>query len=55
MLVFAGNGNGIIGYGKGRALEPDKAMKNAFRNLKRNLIILPLDHYCTVTKRLFAK
>lgn len=45
VLIFAGNMNGIVGYGKGKALDMEEAMVKANNNLKRNLISIPIDHF----------
>ena len=42
-LLFMGNGNGIISYGKSRALNPEDSMKKAVMECKKNLIAIPLD------------
>ena len=47
-LIFAGNANGVIGYGKGKGNDFEEAMKNAESNLKKNLIAIDLDHFCTL-------
>lgn len=49
-LIFAGNGNGIIGYGKGKGNDPESALDNAHINLKKNLIAIPLDHFNSFTR-----
>lgn len=46
-LVFMGNGFGVIGYGKGRAMDPQVAMDKAVENCKKNLITISLDMWMT--------
>ena len=48
--LFMGNGNGIISYGKSRALNPEDSMKKAIIECKKNLIALPLDEACTLPR-----
>lgn len=42
-MIFAGNGNGVIGYGKGKGNDFEEAMISAEVNLKKNLIAIPID------------
>ena len=37
VLLFIGNGNGVIGYGKGKGDDYESAFDNAFKSLKQNL------------------
>lgn len=53
-LIFAGNGNGVIGYGKGKGNDFEESMKAAQVNLKKNLIVVPLDHFCPLVKPISA-
>jgi len=46
-LIFVGNGNGIIGYGKGRGLDYEGALLNAYKEAKKNLIAVPTDPFMT--------
>ena len=41
-LIFAGNNDGIIGYGKGKGLDFEGALRKAFIDLKKNLIALDI-------------
>lgn len=41
-IVFAGNSDGVVGYGKGQGLDFEGALTNAMRNLKKNLVALDL-------------
>jgi small subunit ribosomal protein S5 len=42
-LVFMGNGNGVIGYGKGKGKDVTEALSNALIDAKKNLVPLKLD------------
>lgn len=48
-LVFMGNMNGIIGYGKGKGGDFSIALQNALHNCKKNLVALHLDHFYSMT------
>lgn len=48
-LVFMGNCNGIIGYGKGKGTNFEIAFKNAVFDCKKNLTAIPLDHFQSLT------
>lgn len=43
VLLFIGNGNGVISYAMGKSDDYEKAFENAFKKLKANMIILNLD------------
>ena len=49
-LLFMGNGNGLISYGKSRALTPQESLTNAIIELKKNIIAIPLDPVCTLPR-----
>ncbi len=51
-LIFMGNGNGLVGYGKGKGSDFEEALDNALLHCKRNLIAIPLDIYHTVPQKL---
>ena len=55
VLLFCGNMNGIIGFAKGKARDPEGAMIKAMNNLKRNLIAIPLDHQNSMPASIHAK
>ena len=55
VLLFGGNYNGIIGYGKGSGHNGQIAMKNAMNNLKQNLIAINLDYLNTFPRGMYAK
>ena len=39
ILIFVGNGNGVIGYAIGRGIDYQTAFQNAYIKLKKNLIV----------------
>lgn len=41
-MVFCGNSKGFCGYGKGKGLDFEIAMTNAFRDAKKNLISIDI-------------
>ncbi len=49
-LVFMGNGNGVIAYGKGRSDTPEASLQKAIDHCKMNLIAIPMDSRCTLPK-----
>jgi len=53
-LIFMGNGNGLISYGKGKGLDFEEALTNAHRDAKRNLIAIPLDLIMTLPRELYT-
>ena len=54
-MLFGGNFNGIIGYGRGTGEGPFEAMELAKKNLFENLISINLDLYNTLPKPIRAK
>jgi small subunit ribosomal protein S5 len=54
-LLFMGNGNGLISYGKSRDLTPEGSMTKAITECKRNIIALPLDNTCTLPRPITSK
>lgn len=54
-LVFMGNANGVIGYGKGKGNDFEEALDNAMLHCKKNLIAVPLDHFMSFPQELSAK
>ncbi len=50
VLLFAGNYDGVISYGKGRGVDYEAAFEDAIRNLKNNMIAIDLDHMNTLPK-----
>ena len=43
VLLFIGNGNGIISYAMGKGEDYEAAFEIAFKKLRQNLICIPLD------------
>ena len=43
VLVFIGNGNGLISYGKGKGEDYEQAFDDAFKRMRQNLICLSMD------------
>ena len=41
VLIFIGNEEGLVSYGKGKAEDYEIAFDHAFKSLKKNLICLP--------------
>mmetsp|Transcript_34557 Transcript_34557/g.33761 ORF Transcript_34557/g.33761 Transcript_34557/m.33761 type:complete len:211 (-) Transcript_34557:268-900(-) len=55
VLLFIGNGNGIIGYAMGKGDDYEKAFENSFKTLKKNLICINLDYVFTVPRVLIGR
>jgi small subunit ribosomal protein S5 len=53
-LIFMGNCNGVIGYGKGKGNDFESALQDAVRQCKKNLIALNLDHFRTLTAPIYT-
>jgi small subunit ribosomal protein S5 len=47
-----GNGNGVIGYGKGSGNNFEEAMDKALADCKKNLIAINLDHFLSLPRRI---
>ncbi|CAK76316.1 unnamed protein product (macronuclear) [Paramecium tetraurelia] len=49
-VIFIGNGNGVIGYGKGKGKDFETALRRAKIDAKRNLVPVSLDlwHTCPI-------
>jgi len=47
VLIFVGNGNGLISYGKGKAEEYEQAFDNAFKKARQNLVCLDMEEVFT--------
>lgn len=43
ILLFIGNGNGIISYAMGKGDDFEQAFENCYKKLRKNLICIPLD------------
>lgn len=55
VLLFIGNGNGVISYGMGKSDDYEKAFENAFKTLKKNLTCISLDQMWTVPRMIEAR
>lgn len=55
VLVFIGNGNGVISYGKGKGLDYQAAFASSYRELKKNMIVVDLDEMATMTAPLKSR
>lgn len=47
VLLFIGNSRGLISYAMGKALDYQQAYENAFKTLRKNLILLPMSQINT--------
>lgn len=43
VLIYCGNGNGLISYGKGKGEDYEQAFDNAFKHMRTNLVCLSHD------------
>ena len=55
VLLFIGNGNGIISYAMGKGEDYEAAFEIAFKKLRQNLICIPLDQLMTVPQVLKSR
>ncbi len=55
MLIFLGNGNGVIGYGKGKGINYSSAYMKAIANAKANLILINWEPLFTCPRPLKAR
>lgn len=55
VLIFIGNGNGVIGYSKGKGLDYQSAFENAFKRMKSNLIAVNIDMVNTSPNAIYAR
>ena len=55
VLVYGGNCNGIIGYGKGRGQNHIDALQRAVIDLKTNLVSINLDQFNTFPRPIRSK
>jgi len=44
VLIFIGNGEGLISFGKGKSDDYESAFDNAFKKMRNNLVCLSLSH-----------
>lgn len=54
-LVWCGNMNGVVGYGKGTSPNMRLCLRQAIENCKTNLVAINLDYYNTCPQSIFAK
>ena len=47
VLIFIGNGRGMVAYGKGKASEYEQAFDNAFKNARANMLLLDIEDIFT--------
>lgn len=52
VLIFIGNGNGLVTYGKGKADEYEQAFENAFKKARQNMMCIDIDEVFTSPKML---
>ena len=52
VLLFCGNGDGLISFGKGKGEDYENAFDQAFKKLRQNLVCISLDQNFTVPKLL---
>jgi len=50
VLIFIGNGNGLVSYGKGKADEYEQAFDNAFKKARQNLMCIDLEDIFTTPR-----
>lgn len=43
VLLYIGNGNGLVSYGMGKGEDFERAFENAYKRLRKNLICIPMD------------
>ncbi len=55
VLIYIGNGNGLISFGKGKGEDYEGAFDNAFKMLRRNLVCISVDHKMSVTRRMSGR
>jgi ribosomal protein S5 len=55
VLIFIGNGDGVIAYAKGKGLDYQSAFSNAYMQLKQNMIVIDIDSMLTNGAPLISK
>ena len=55
VLLFIGNGNGIISYAMGKGEDYESAFEISFKKLRQNLVCIPMDQLLTVPQVLKAR
>lgn len=55
VLVWCGNMNGVVGYGKGTSGNMKICLRKAIENCKQNLVAINMDFYNTCPQSIYAK
>lgn len=55
VLIFLGNGNGVVSYGKGKATEYEQAFDNAFKFAKKIMLCLDIEEIFTSPRPLAGR
>mmetsp|Transcript_42094 Transcript_42094/g.64543 ORF Transcript_42094/g.64543 Transcript_42094/m.64543 type:complete len:323 (-) Transcript_42094:29-997(-) len=55
VLIFLGNGNGLITYGKGKAEEYESAFEDSFKDARRNMICIDVNQVHTSPRMLVGR
>lgn len=55
VLIFIGNGNGLVSYGKGKAEEYEQAFDNAFKKARQNMMCIDIDEIMTSPRMLTGR
>lgn len=55
VLVWCGNLNGVVGYGKARSPNMRACVRKALENCKQNLVAINLDYYNTCPQSIYSK
>lgn len=50
VLIFIGNGKGLVSYGKGKAEEYEQAFENAFKKARQNMMCIDVEDVFTSPK-----
>lgn len=55
VLLFIGNGKGMISYGMGKGDDYEQAFEDAYKVMRKNLVLISLDPKLTVTQVLYGR
>ena len=55
VLIFIGNGNGLVSYGKGKATEYEQAFENAFKKARQNMMCIDINEIFTSPRILYGR
>lgn len=55
VLIFIGNGNGLVTYGKGKASEYEQAFDDAFKKARQNMMCLDIEEVFTTPQMLTGR